>query len=128
MLKTVTLVGLLAAIVVSVASAGPPPPPPAFAVGVSHQRPVAGRWFTGVTVGYKATRIPKVECQGWIGNKNLTARAQKFYSGQALGGVATVACRWLIPKNASGKTFDAEAVLNGGYSQGPDGTWKVRGR
>jgi hypothetical protein len=97
-----TGVAAAAAFLVAGASAGPPAPL-LVRVASTHEQPVAGQQFTGLTITpYPGTRIIDVHCGAKVQRKGVRGRLQKFYA-PGVSGPASVACSWHVPANDGGK-------------------------
>jgi hypothetical protein len=120
------IAGVVAAGLLASASAGPPPPPLAY-VAVTHARPVAGHWFTGVTVTPRGTSsIRSVNCDATIHRANLHGRVQRFYA-EGVDGPAAVACGWKIPATARGPLRAQVAVVtSNGTLTSPTLSWRIK--
>jgi hypothetical protein len=123
----IVIAAIAAALVLTSASAGPPPQPE-FHFGATHAKPIAGKSFTGITVGYIATSIEGVRCHASIGGKELHARQERFYEA-GIAGPEAVSCSWQLPKAAAGKHLRAWARAynpDGGFEGSGYAAWLVR--
>ena len=108
-----------AALFLARASAGPPPPIIVH-FAETHEQPVAGRSFTGISITYLSTRIRWVRCYAKIGSKGLSERQQRFFS-RGIEGPAAISCSWDIPASARGR-LTAHAVAFAGFAAPPQGS------
>jgi hypothetical protein len=71
--------------------------------------PVAGRWFSGLTVrGIGGTHLTRVDCRlAWVRHwayGSIPARARRFYA-PGTRRLEKVVCAWKIPKTDAGEWF-----------------------
>jgi hypothetical protein len=124
------LASLAAGLLLASASAGPPPPH-LVSIAATHEQPVAGQLFTGLTItANPGTQIIDGHCSARAGRKLLRGRLQKFYA-QTVSGPAAVACSWQIPTSASGKILRATAYVltaqePNGFSRSAPFTWRIK--
>jgi hypothetical protein len=87
-----------------------------------HGHPVAGRWFTGLTVtGIGDTQLTRVDCRlAWIRHwayGSLHMRARRLYV-PGTHRLKKVVCAWYIPKTAAGERLHGCAA--GYFPNGSD--------
>jgi hypothetical protein len=119
----------------------PPPLAPRAAFAVTHERPVAGRTFTGLAIildDPNATTINRVLCDAQVGAKMKILRARLQVMFTAASGLAReVLCTWRLPARSVGQRLRlrdvgdgprATVYFNDGQSRllSPELSWIVR--
>jgi hypothetical protein len=119
-----------AALVLASASAVPPAPH-LVSIAATHEEPLAGRSFTGITItSNPGTQIIDAHCSARAGRKLLRGRLQRFYAS-TVSGPAAVACSWQMPANGSGKILRATAYVltaqePNGFSRSAPFSWRIK--
>lgn len=120
----------ISAVVLAATAGADPGPGITMYFAVSHQRPVAGQMFTGLTITdtLLSDPITVVSCDASIGRKHLPALQHAFYIES---GKDSVVCSWRIPAGTAGKRLwvgQAKASTKGGFNDAQSQVlaWRIR--
>jgi hypothetical protein len=122
------------ALVAAGGASSDPSPPPDPTTGVTsflqtnQQRPVAGRYFTGLVITDTST-VPD-HFTAYCGKARLGKRQLQVEQTRVSGDTLTsIACGWHVPKGSAGRRLrltGAAAYLNNGAESAPVYFWRVR--
>jgi hypothetical protein len=121
------LAALLVCFCVAASAAAGPPLPSSVHFAVSHQRPVHGREFTGLTIT-SSDGIASATCDMTVGHRLLQGHQQEFFEDGVVGASA-VACSWKIPANVKNKLLHGSASVTTVSGEGVDSpilSWHIK--